>query len=168
MFQHDHEDLLFLHRIDPKYPLADEIGKLKKLQDEGKIKYIGISQVTLAELKEAQKYAKIAVVENLYNVGHHKQDEDLIDYSQQHHIAFLPWVPLNTGKLSREGSPLQDIAARCQVSAAQIALAWLLKRAENILPIPGTSSIAHLEDNLKVAQVNLSTEDFQYLSALEN
>lgn len=161
----DHEDLLFLHRIDSHFPVAEQVGELKKMQDEGKIKHIGLSQVTVEEIKEAQKYAKIDAVENLYNVANHK-DDDVVDYCESQHMAFVPWFPLNTGKLVGANSPLSNIAKKYNVSEAQIALAWLLKRSPNILPIPGTSSIQHLEDNVAAANVDLSDVDFNQLSQL--
>ena len=166
-FHRDHEDLLFLHRIDTKYPMEDQVGELKKLQDEGKIKHIGISQVTLEQLKAVQKVAKIDAVENMYNVGHHKGDDAIVDYCKEQGIAFLPWFPLNTGNLAKPDSPLSGIAQKYSVTSAQIALAWLLKRSDNILPIPGTSSIEHLQDNLSAGNVQLSDEDFKQLSDLE-
>lgn len=163
----DHEDLLFLHRIDPNYSVADQVGELVKMQDEGKIKHIGLSQVTVDQIKEAQKYAKIDAIENLYNVANHK-DDDVVDYAEAQHMAFVPWFPLNTGKLIGADSPLSTIAKKYNVSEAQIALAWLLKRSPNILPIPGTSSIKHLEDNVAAANVKLSDEDFDKLSKLSH
>lgn len=167
IFNRDHEDLLFLHRIDSHVPIEDQIGELKKMQDEGKIKHIGISQVSLEELKAAQKIAKIDAVENLYNVGHHKDDDEIVDYTAQNNIAFLPWFPLDTGNLTQANSPLNDIAKKYNASSAQIALAWLLKRSNNIIPIPGTSSLDHLKDNLNAGNVELSTEDFDKLSSLQ-
>lgn len=167
MFNRDHEDLLFLHRIDSHIPIEDQIGELKKMQDEGKIKHIGISQVSLDELKAAQKIAKIDAVENMYNVGHHKDDDAIVDYAEKNHMAFLPWFPLDTGNLIQANSPLNEIAKKYNASPAQIALAWLLKRSDNIIPIPGTSSVDHLKDNLSAANVKLSDEDFEKLSDLQ-
>lgn len=166
-FGRDHEDLLFLHRIDSHVPLEDQLGELKKMQEEGKIKHIGISQVTLDELKAAEKVVKIDAVENLYNVGHHKDDDEIVDYADEHNMAFLPWFPLDTGNLAGADSPLNDIAKKYNASSAQIALAWLLKRSKNIIPIPGTSSVDHLKDNLNAANVDLSDEDFKKLSELQ-
>lgn len=166
-FGRDHEDLLFLHRIDSHVPLEDQLGELKKMQDEGKIKHIGISQVTLDELKAAEKIVKIDAVENLYNVAHHKDDDKIVDYTNEHGMAFLPWFPLDTGNLVGANSPLNDIAKKYNATSAQIALAWLLKRSKNIIPIPGTSSVDHLKDNLSATKVDLSTEDFQKLSELQ-
>ncbi|MCT3394946.1 Pyridoxine 4-dehydrogenase [Lentilactobacillus hilgardii] len=167
----DHEDLLFLHRIDSHFSVADQVGELKKMQDEGKIKHIGLSQVTVDQIREAQKYAQIDAVENLYNVANHQDDDvvdDVVDYAESQHMAFVPWFPLNTGKLTGGDSPLSAIAKKYGVSEAQIALAWLLKRSPNILPIPGTSSIQHLEDNVAAANVKLSDNDFEKLSHLSN
>ncbi|OIM27200.1 aldo/keto reductase [Oenococcus oeni] len=161
----DHEDLLFLHRIDSHFSVAEQVGELKKLQDEGKIKHIGLSQVTVGQIKEAQKYAKIDAVENLYNVSDHR-DDDVLDYAESQHMAFVPWFPLNTGKLTGANSPLAKIADKYKASLAQIALAWLLKRSGNVLPIPGTSSVAHLEDNVTAASIKLSDDDFKAITNL--
>ncbi|WP_072540326.1 aldo/keto reductase [Lactiplantibacillus plantarum] len=161
----DHEDLVFLHRIDPHYSIADQVGELKKLQDEGKIKHIGLSQVTVDQIKEAQQVAKIDAIENLYNVANHG-DDDVVDYAASQKMAFLPWFPLATGELAQAGSVLSTMAQKYQVSPAQIALAWLLKRSDNIIPIPGTSSIEHLRDNVAAANVDLTTADFNGLSQL--
>ncbi|WP_257612221.1 aldo/keto reductase, partial [Oenococcus oeni] len=113
----DHEDLLFLHRIDSHFSVAEQVGELKKLQDEGKIKHIGLSQVTVGQIKEAQKYAKIDAVENLYNVSDHR-DDDVLDYAESQHMAFVPWFPLNTGKLTGANSPLAKIADKYKASPA--------------------------------------------------
>ncbi len=161
----DHEDLLFLHRIDSHFSVAEQVGELKKLQDEGKIKHIGLSQVTVGQIKEAQKYAKIDAVENLYNVSDHR-DDDVLDYAESQHMAFVPWFPLNTEKLTGANSPLAKIADKYKASPAQIALPWLLKRSGNVLPIPGTSSVAHLEDNVAAASIKLSDDDFKAITNL--
>jgi len=161
----DHEDLVFLHRIDTHFSIEDQVGELQKLKDEGKIKHIGLSQVTVDQIKAAQKVAKIDAVENLYNVADHR-DDDVLDYATAQGMAFLPWFPLATGQLAQAGSPLSTMAAKYHVSPAQIALAWLLKRAKNVLPIPGTSSVDHLTDNVAAANVALSTADFNEISQL--
>ncbi|RRK10949.1 aldo/keto reductase [Lactiplantibacillus garii] len=161
----DHEDLVFLHRIDSHFSIADQVGELKQLQDEGKIKHIGLSQVTVEQIKEAQKVAKIDAIENLFNVSDHR-DDDVVDYAASQNMAFLPWFPLATGALAQPGSVLSTTAQKYQVSPAQIALAWLLRRSPNILPIPGTSSVEHLKDNVAAANVDLSTADFNGLSQL--
>lgn len=161
----DHEDLVFLHRIDSHFSIAEQVGELKRLQDEGKIKHIGLSQVTVDQIKEAQQVAKIDAIENLFNVADHR-DDDVVDYAASQNMAFLPWFPLATGELAQSGSELSTMAAKYHVSSAQIALAWLLKRSPNIIPIPGTSSVEHLLDNLAAANVELSTADFNGLSQL--
>ncbi|GLB47328.1 aldo/keto reductase [Philodulcilactobacillus myokoensis] len=162
----DHEELLFLHRWDTNVPLSEQLGVLQKMKEEGKIKHIGVSQFSVDDLKAAQKYADIDAVENLYNVGNHK-DDDVVDYAEKHHMAFLPWFPLDTGKLAGANSPLDKIAKKYNASSAQIALAWLLKRSPNILPIPGTSNVDHLKDNVAAANVKLSDDDFKTLSNLQ-
>lgn len=161
----DHEDLVFLHRIDDHFSIEDQVGELKQLQTEGKIKHIGLSQVSVEQIKAAQKVANIDAIENLYNVANH-QDDDVLDYAADQGMAFLPWFPLATGKLAEAGGALSAMAQKYQVSPAQIALAWLLKRSPNVLPIPGTSSVDHLADNVAAANVQLSTADFNELSQL--
>ena len=156
--------LFQLHRIDPKVPLGDQIGELKLLQDEGKIAHIGLSEVSVEQLKAAGEFATIASVQNLYNLGN-RSSEALLDHSEANGIAFIPWFPLATGKLAQPGGPLDEIATRLGASPSQLALAWLLHRSPVMLPIPGTSSIAHLEDNVAAADLKLSTEDLDTLSA---
>ncbi|MFD1392117.1 aldo/keto reductase [Lacticaseibacillus jixianensis] len=160
----DHIDLLQLHRIDPNYPLADQIGELAKMQQEGKIRHIGLSQVSVAEIKAAQKIAPIVSVQNRYNLIDRK-DEAVLNYAEANHLAFIPWFPLATGKLA-QGEQLQAIAKRYDASPAQIALAWLLKRSEVILPIPGTSSTEHVVDNIAAQNIDLSQADFETLDQL--
>ncbi|MFD1456669.1 aldo/keto reductase [Levilactobacillus lanxiensis] len=162
----DHLDLLQLHRIDPNVPLADQIGELKALQDEGKIKHIGLSQVSVDQLKEAEKIAPIASVQNMYNLSN-RQDEDVLNYADAHHIAFIPWFPLATGQLINNPT-LTDIAQTYDASPAQIALAWLLKRSDVILPIPGTKSSEHELQNIHGQDIDLSQADFDALKALAN
>ncbi|QLD11898.1 aldo/keto reductase [Microbacterium oleivorans] len=158
-------DLFQLHRIDPQVPLEDQVGELKKLQDEGKIRHIGLSEVSVDEVKAAQQIATIVTVQNLYNLQ--KRDaEELLDWSDEQGIGFIPWFPLATGGLTGADSPLSELAERKQASPAQIALAWLLKRSPVMLPIPGTSSVAHLEDNLRGAEIELSDDEFAELSKL--
>ncbi|MFD1442156.1 aldo/keto reductase [Lacticaseibacillus hegangensis] len=160
----DHIDLLQLHRIDPNYPLADQIGELAKMQQEGKIRHIGLSQVSVAEIQGAQKIAPIVSVQNRYNLIDRK-DEDVLNYAEANHLAFIPWFPLATGKLA-QGEQLQAIAKRYNASPAQIALAWLLKRSDVILPIPGTSSTKHVVDNIAAQDIELSQADFDTLDQL--
>jgi aryl-alcohol dehydrogenase-like predicted oxidoreductase len=174
-------DLLQLHRIDPTVPLADQIGEFVRLQNEGKIRHIGLSQVSVDELKAAQAIAPIASVQNLYNLVN-RDAEALVDYSHQQGIAFFPFWPLGKGTLAGNDAnrvvagpqsagsvhldPLAQIADRLGATTSQVALAWLLRRSPNILPIPGTSRVSHLEENLAAAQVSLSDDDFQTLLRL--
>lgn len=160
----DHIDLLQLHRVDPNVPLADQIGVLKDMQDEGKIKHIGLSQVSVDQLKEATAIAPIVSVQNMYNLSN-RQDEDVLDYAEAHHIAFIPWFPLATGELIKDAT-LTNIAQKYSASPAQIALAWLLKRSDVILPIPGTKSSDHELQNIQAQDIDLSQADFEALKAL--
>jgi aryl-alcohol dehydrogenase-like predicted oxidoreductase len=161
----DRIELYQLHRIDPKVPLEEQIGTLADLQREGKIHHIGLSEVSVEELQAAQELATIATVQNLYNLTN-RSAESLLEYCEQQRIGFIPWFPLATGKLARSGGPLDEIAAQLGASPSQIALAWLLKRSEVMLPIPGTKSAAHLEDNCAAAAIELSDEQFEALSRI--
>ena len=158
-------DLQQLHRIDSAVPLEDQIGELKALQDEGKIRHIGLSEVTVEEVEAASKIATIVSVQNLFNLAR-RDAEPLLDYATANGIAFIPWFPLATGKLLGEGGPLSELAATHGASPSQLALAWLLRRSPVMLPIPGTSSIEHLEDNLRGAELELTDEEFDELSAI--
>jgi len=158
-------DLQQLHRIDSAVPLEDQIGELKALQDEGKIRHIGLSEVTVEEVEAASKIATIVSVQNLFNLAR-RDAEPLLDFATANGIAFIPWFPLATGKLLGEGGPLSELAATHGASPSQLALAWLLRRSPVMLPIPGTSSIEHLEDNLRGAELELSDEEFDELSAI--
>ena len=162
----DRIELFQLHRIDPKVPLADQVGELKLLQDEGKIAHIGLSEVGVDQLKAAQQVAEIASVQNRYNLTD-RASEALLEHAEQHGIGFIPWFPLATGALAEQDGPLRDIAARLDASPSQVALAWLLHRSPVMLPIPGTSSVAHLEDNLAAASLKLSDQDMAELTALK-
>jgi len=159
----DRIDLFQLHRIDPDTPLEDQIGELKKLQDEGKIRHIGLSEVSVAEAEAAQAIAPIVSVQNLYNLTN-RSSEQLLDWATENGVGFIPWFPLATGALSGEGSPLSEIAGQHGASPAQLALAWLLKRSPVMLPIPGTSSVAHLDDNVAGAAIELTDDEFEALS----
>ena len=156
--------LFQLHRIDPKVPLEDQVGELAKLQDEGKIGFIGLSEVTVDQLRAAQAVAPIATVQNLYNVAN-RSAEELLDFSAANGIGFIPWFPLATGDLAKPGSPLAELAARRGASPSQLALAWLLHRSPVMLPIPGTSSVSHLEDNVAAAGIALSESEYASLEA---
>ncbi|TDU87224.1 aryl-alcohol dehydrogenase-like predicted oxidoreductase [Kribbella voronezhensis] len=157
-------DLLQLHRIDPEVPLADQIGELATLQQEGKIRHIGLSQVSIAQIEEAAGTAPIVSVQNLYNLSQ-RDDEDLVEYAEKNGLGFIPWFPLATGELAKAGGPLAKIAESHHASPSQLALAWLLKRSPVMLPIPGTSSVAHVEDNIDAAKVELTQEEFDQLTA---
>jgi aryl-alcohol dehydrogenase-like predicted oxidoreductase len=156
-------DLLQLHRIDQDVPVADQVGELAALRQEGKIRHIGLSEVSVADLVEATRTAPIVSVQNLYNVAN-RDAEDLLDYSEKHDIGFIPWFPLATGKLARQGGPLDAIAKSHSASPSQLALAWLLRRSPVMLPIPGTASVAHLEENTAAAAITLTDEEFAALA----
>jgi aryl-alcohol dehydrogenase-like predicted oxidoreductase len=140
--------LFQLHRIDSKVPLADQIGGLVELQDEGKIGAIGLSEVSVEQIDEVRGMAEVATVQNLYNLTD-RQSEDVLDYCTREAIGFIPWFPIAAGKLAEPGGPVDEIAKRHEATPAQVALAWLLARAQVVLPIPGTSSVAHLEENVE-------------------
>ena len=157
-------DLFQLHRIDPAVPVAESLGALTDLQDAGKIRHIGLSEVSVEELAEAQRTARIVSVQNLYNLAD-QSAEELLDHCEAAGIAFIPWFPLATGKLAREGGPLDEIATEVGAKPSQLALAWLLRRSAVMLPIPGTSTVEHLEDNLAAASIELTDDQFQRLSS---
>ncbi|MDX3850130.1 aldo/keto reductase [Streptomyces sp. AK02-01A] len=156
-------DLLQLHRIDPKVPLAEQLGELAALRSEGKIRHIGLSEVSVAEMAEAEKTAHIVSVQNRFNLAD-RASEDVLDYAEANDKAFIPWFPLATGALVAEGSVLSKIAADRGVAPSQLALAWLLRRSPVMIPIPGTSSVAHLEENVEGATIELTDEEFETLS----
>ncbi|MCX4098670.1 aldo/keto reductase [Nocardia sp. alder85J] len=156
-------DLYQLHRIDPQVPLADQVGELTLLQQEGKIRHIGLSQVTVDQLAAARKLATIVSVQNLYNLTT-RDAESVLDYAEANDIAFIPWFPIATGELAKRGGPVDTIADAHDATPAQVALAWLLRRSPVILPIPGTSSVAHLEENVAAAGITLGDDEFATLS----
>ena len=156
-------DLFQLHRIDPAVPVADQVGELRKLQDEGKIRHIGLSEVDVAQLQEAQQTATIATVQNLFNLAN-RAAEPLLDHCEQHDIGFIPWFPLATGELSQEDGPLAAAAKQHDATPSQLALAWLLRRSPVMLPIPGTKSVEHLESNTAAAAIELTDEEFAALT----
>lgn len=160
-------DLYQLHRIDPKVPAAEQFGVLKELQTEGKIRYIGLSEVSVAEIEDARKTIEVVSVQNLYNLAN-RQSEAVLDYCEKNGIGFIPWFPVAAGELARPGGPLDQMTHKLGATVAQVALAWLLKRSPVMLPIPGTSSVAHLEENVGGAGVHLSDDDFQTLSGLSH
>jgi pyridoxine 4-dehydrogenase len=148
-------DLWQLHRIDPKVPVEESLGVIAKLQQEGKIRHVGLSEVKPAEIDLARKVIEIVSVQNLYNVGD-RQHEDVLEYCEKHGLAFIPWFPVAAGKLAQPGGKLDAIAKRHDATVAQLSIAWLLHRSPVMLPIPGTSSVAHLEENLKAKEILLS------------
>ncbi|MEV0273778.1 aldo/keto reductase [Hamadaea sp. NPDC050747] len=157
-------DLFQLHRIDPAVPLADQLGALTELQKDGKIGHIGLSQVSVAELRQARAHTDIATVQNLYNLAN-RRAETVLDYCEAEGLGFIPWFPIATGELARPGGPLDALASAAGITPVQFALAWLLRRSPVMLPIPGTSSVAHLEENLGARAVELTDEQFS--AALE-
>jgi len=157
-------DLFQLHRIDPNFPLADQVGELLTFKNEGKIRHIGLSEIDVEQLKAAQQVTEIVSVQNMYNLSARKS-EPLLDYATSQGVGFIPWFPLGGGPLSAPDSPLQRIAADHDATAGQLALAWLLKRSPVMLPIPGTSKVAHLEENIAAAEIALSDDEFETLAA---
>jgi pyridoxine 4-dehydrogenase len=153
-------DLWQLHRIDPKVPVEESLGAIAKLQTQGKIRYVGLSEVKPKEIDRARKVIEIVSVQNQYNVGD-RQHEDVLQYCEKHQLAFIPWFPVAAGKLARPGGKLDKVAKRHEVTVSQLSLAWLLHRSPVTLPIPGTSSVAHLEENLKASEISLSAEDMK-------
>jgi aryl-alcohol dehydrogenase-like predicted oxidoreductase len=158
-------DLYQLHRVDPATPMEESLGELKAMQQEGKIRHIGVSEVGVSTIESMRKVVDVVSVQNLYNLTdrHH---EDVVDYCDREGIGFIPWYPLATGALAGDGGPLATIAEHHHASPSQLALAWLLKRSPVMLPIPGTSSVAHLDENCAAAEVELTEAEFEELSAL--
>ena len=145
-------DLFQLHRIDAKVPLEDQLGELVELQEEGKIRHIGLSEVSVDELEASRKLANVVSVQNLYNLAN-RQSEDVLEACEEANIGFIPWFPIATGQLAQPGGPLDAIAKQTGHTPAQLALAWLLQRSPVMLPIPGTSSVAHVEENIAAATI---------------
>ena len=155
-------DLLQLHRIDPEVPLADQVGELKALQDEGKVAAIGLSEVSVAELRAAAETAEIVTVQNLYNLTN-RRSEPVLSYATEQGIGFIPWYPIAAGELARPGGPVDQVARATGATPGQVALAWLLARSPVMLPIPGTSKVAHLEENVAAAALELDGAALQEL-----
>jgi aryl-alcohol dehydrogenase-like predicted oxidoreductase len=158
----DRIDLYQLHRPDPKVPFAESIGALRDLRDEGKIRHVGVSNVSLSQLEEARGIVEIASVQNEYNLGN-RGSEDVFAACEQAGIAFLPWYPLDAGDLADAGGPVEAIARQRGATPAQIALAWLLQRSAVTIPIPGTSSLAHLEENMAAGGFELTDAELDRL-----
>jgi aryl-alcohol dehydrogenase-like predicted oxidoreductase len=157
-------DLWQLHRIDPRVPVEESLGEIKKLQKEGKIRHVGLSEVKPHEIDQARKIVEIVSVQNQYNIGDRKH-EDVVDYCEQNDIAFIPWFPVNAGKLAQPGGKLDRAAKQHGATVGQLSLAWLLQRSPVILPIPGTSSIEHLEENVKAADIALTPEEWKEIES---
>lgn len=155
-------DLYQLHRIDPKVPAADQLGALKDLQTEGKIRHIGLSEVSVAQIRDARKIVPIVSIQNRYSVTD-RGSEDVVKYCESEEIGFIPWFPLAAGQLAGSDSPISRVAAQWKATPSQVALAWLLARSRVILPIPGTSSVEHLEENVAAARLKLDEEAMREL-----
>jgi pyridoxine 4-dehydrogenase len=160
-------DLFQLHRVDAKVPAADQFGTLAELQREGKIRHAGLSEVTVAQVEEARRVLPIVSVQNRYNLAE-RNAEDVLEHCEREGIGFIPWYPLLTGKLAEGDGPLAKAARRLHATPAQVALAWLLRRSPVMLPIPGTSKVAHLEQNMAAALLELGDDEFESLSATES
>jgi len=161
----DSLDLFQLHRIDPTVPSDEQFGLLKALLDEGKVKAVGLSEVSVEEIKLARQTVEISTVQNLYNVSN-RSSEDVLNYCEDQNIGFIPWFPVAAGDLARSGGPLDTLASAQGVTVAQLSLAWLLRRSPVMLPIPGTSTVAHVEENIASAQVTLDDATYNAIDAL--
>ena len=159
-------DLYQLHRIDPKVPAEDQLGALKNLQAQGKIKHIGLSEVSIRQIQHAQAIVPIVSVQNRYSVAD-RGSEDVLRYCEEEKMGFIPWFPLAAGRVSGADSPLRDVAARLKATPSQVALAWLLARSPVMLPIPGTSSVRHLEENVAAAGLKIDNKTMRELSKSE-
>jgi len=153
-------DLWQLHRIDPKVPVEESLAPIKKLQQQGKILHVGLSEVKPHEIDQARKVIEIVSVQNQYNLGD-RQHEDVVDYCTKHNLGFIPWFPVAAGKLARPGGPLDAAAKKHGAMTAQLSLAWLLHRSPVMLPIPGTSSVKHLEENMAAASLKLDDAEWK-------
>jgi len=152
-------DLWQLHRIDPNVPEEDQFNAIREFQQEGKILHVGLSEVTVEQIERARKFFDVVSVQNRYNLGD-REWENVLDYCDRENIGFIPWFPLATGKLAGKGGPLTRVAERHHATPAQVALAWLLKRSKVMLPIPGTSKVKHLEENIGGASIKLTDDEF--------
>lgn len=156
----DRIDLWQLHRIDDRYPRAEQFGEIAAMQQEGLIRHVGLSEVSVDDIKEAQRYFPVVTVQNMYNLVERKS-EDVLDFCEANDIGFIPWFPLAAGDLAEGESEFAHIAKRLQITPSQLALAWILKRSPVMLPIPGTGNPQHLRENVAAAAVELSDEDFE-------
>ncbi len=157
-------DLWQLHRIDPKVPAEESLGAIKRLQSQGKIRFVGLSEVSVDQIEQARKTVAIVSVQNEYNIGNRKS-EAVLDYCEREGIAFIPWFPVAAGKLAQPGGKLDELAKKHGATVGQLSLAWLLHRSPVMLPIPGTSSIEHLEENVKARDLTLSDAEWKDLEA---
>src|SRR3984957_8483742 len=153
-------DLWQLHRIDPKVPVEESLGAIKKLQEQGKIRHVGLSEVKPHEIDQARKVIEIVSVQNQYNIGD-RQHEDVVEYCTKHNIAFIPWFPVAAGKLAQPGGKLDASAKKHGATMSQLSIPWLLHHSPVMLPIPGTTSVAHLEENIASADVKLSAAEWK-------
>jgi pyridoxine 4-dehydrogenase len=156
-------DLFQLHRVDPQEDRNAQFAELRRLQDEGLVRHLGLSEVSVDEIEAAQRHFTVATVQNLYNLIN-RQSEDVLDYCEQQGIGFIPWFPLAAGQLAEPGGAVAEIAAAHDATPGQVALAWLLARSPVMLPIPGTSSVAHLEENVAAADLKLTDDEIELLS----
>ena len=159
----DRIDLWQLHRIDPKVPRDEQFGVMAEMQKEGLIRHLGLSEVNVEEIKAAGKFFRVATVQNLYNIAN-RASEAVLRHCAEQQIGFMPWYPLAAGELARKGGPLDTISKKLQATPSQVALAWALRRSPVVLPIPGTSRLQHLEENVAAAALKLSDADFATLS----
>jgi pyridoxine 4-dehydrogenase len=157
-------ELWQLHRIDPKTPVEESLGAMKKMQDAGKIRHIGLSEVKVPEIEQARKVVEIVSVQNKYNLGD-RAHEDVLEYCEKNNIAFIPWFPVAAGELAKPGGKLDAAAKQYGATVSQLSLAWLLHHSPVLLPSPGTSSVKHLEENVKAAEVELSDAEWAEIEA---
>ncbi len=160
----DQIDLWQLHRIDRKVPREEQFGVMKELQEEGKVRHLGLSEVSIDDIKEAGEYFEVATVQNIYNLTN-RTHEDVLDYCEEQGIGFIPWFPLAAGDLAKPGGPVAEAAEAHDATDGQIALAWLLQRSPVMLPIPGTGSVEHLVENVAAADIELTDEEIKQLDS---
>jgi aryl-alcohol dehydrogenase-like predicted oxidoreductase len=161
----DRIDLYQLHRIDPKVPAEDQLGTLKDLQAQGKIKHIGLSEVSVKQIQHARTIVPIVSVQNRYSITD-RGSEDVLEYCEKEKMGFIPWFPLAAGRVSGSERPVSRLAARLKVTPSQVALAWLLARSPVMLPIPGTSKVKHLEENVAAVELEIDANTMQELDGL--
>jgi aryl-alcohol dehydrogenase-like predicted oxidoreductase len=160
----DRLDLWQLHRIDPKVPRNEQFDALAEMQREGLVRHLGLSEVSVEEIRAARKHFAVVTVQNLYNLVN-RQSEAVLDYCEKEGIGFIPWFPLAAGALASPGGVVDEIARRHGVSRSAVAIAWLLRRSSVMLPIPGTATVKHLEENVAGASVQLGDDEFRTLDA---